>query len=56
MIKKVLKRISEFGVKSGDTLYSKEQIESKWLGNNPANVEDIQYAEKKLGVKFPQDY
>jgi hypothetical protein len=56
MMQKVLKRISELAIKSGDTQYSKEQIESNWLGNYPANVEDIEYAGKKLGITFPQDY
>jgi cell wall assembly regulator SMI1 len=56
MMKNVLKRISELAIKSGNTQYSKEQIESKWLGNYPASVEGIEYAEKKLSIKFPQDY
>lgn len=56
MIKDILKKISELAIKSGDTEYSNEQIESNWLGNKPAKIDDIASAEKNLGIKFPQDY
>lgn len=56
MLKDILKKISELAIKSGDTKYSNEQIESDWLGNPPAKIDGIESAEKKLGIKFPQDY
>jgi len=55
-MKKILKGISELAIQSGYSQYLTEQKESKWLGNYPAKVEDIEYAEEKLGIKLPQDY
>ena len=56
MLKNVLKRISELSVKSGDIELSNKQIESNWIGNHPAKIDDIESAEKNLGVRLPQDY
>lgn len=36
-MQKVFNRILELAIKAGDTQYSKEQMESNWLGNCPAN-------------------
>lgn len=56
MLKKILKRISELSIKSGDTQLSTKQIESRWIGNDPAKIDDIESAEKNLGMRLPQDY
>lgn len=56
MITNILKQISELAIKAGDTDYSSEQIESNWLGTHPARIDEIEFAEEKLGIKLPKDY
>ncbi|HWW43134.1 SMI1/KNR4 family protein [Pedobacter sp.] len=56
MLKNVLKRISQLSIKAGDSIFSKEQIESEWIGNEPAEIDAIETTEKNLGIKLPQDY
>jgi cell wall assembly regulator SMI1 len=56
MLKNVLKRISELSIKYEDVQFSTKQIESNWIGNDPAKIEYIELAEKNLGIGLPQDY
>lgn len=43
-------------IELGDENYTEEQIRTKWIGSLPANVTEIENAEKRLGIKLPQDY
>lgn len=56
MLKNLLKRISELSVKSKDIQLSTKQIESNWIGNDPAKIDDIESSERNLGIRLPQDY
>jgi len=40
MLKNLLKRISGLSVKSGDIQLSTKQIESNWIGNDPAKIDE----------------
>ncbi|MGN8056882.1 SMI1/KNR4 family protein [Pedobacter sp. 22163] len=55
-MKKILKKISEIAIKQGEFSFTAEQIETKWLGNQPATLAEIQEAEVRLGVTLPTDY
>ena len=55
-MEKVLREISQLSIKLGDFDFTKEQISSNWLGNKKATEIDIQNCEKRLNVKFPNDY
>lgn len=52
----VLQNLSEWEIRFSHFEFTTDQIRSKWLGNPPATPEEIDEAEKRLGVKFPQDY
>lgn len=43
-------------IELGDENYTEEQIRTRWIGNLPASVTEIENAEKRLGIKLPQDY
>jgi cell wall assembly regulator SMI1 len=56
-MKDLLKELSISSIQLGDITYSSQQIESQWLGSDiPASTEDIESAEIRLGIKFPDDY
>lgn len=55
-MKKILRKISETAIKQGEFSFTTEQIETKWLGNQPATSAEIHEAEIRLGVTLPADY
>jgi cell wall assembly regulator SMI1 len=55
-MKKSLEILFEKSIVLGDVEYSDTQIKSRWVGNPPATVEEIENTEKRLGLKLPQDY
>lgn len=55
-MKRTLEILFEKSVVLGDEEYTDTQIQSKWIGNPPATIEEIDNTEKRLGLKLPQDY
>ena len=55
-MKKILEEISKRALLLNEYDFSEEQIESNWLGFEPATDEQIEEAQKRLGIKLPQDY
>lgn len=55
-MQKLLKEISKRAILLNDITFSKEQIDTEWLGNPSATEEDIEIAEQRLNVKLPSDY
>lgn len=55
-MKKKLKILFEKSIELGDEKYTNEQINSKWIGKNPASKIEIRQVEERLGINFPQDY
>lgn len=55
-MKKILKKISETAIRQGEFTFTNEQVESKWLGNAGASVEEIKKLEEKLQIILPKDY
>lgn len=55
-MKGVLQNLSAWVIRYPERSFSEEQIKSKWLGNPPATADEIDQAEKRLGIKFPDDY
>jgi hypothetical protein len=54
--KTLLENISVKAIKQQTLEFSSETIQSKWLGKEPATLDDIRQAQKKLGVILPLDY
>jgi cell wall assembly regulator SMI1 len=52
----LLKKISEKALELADFEFTQEQTENKWLGTKPASEDEIQLAEKRLGIEFPTDF
>lgn len=55
-MKKILKKISETAIRQGEFTFTVEQVEYKWLGNEPASVEEIKQLEARLQIALPKDY
>jgi cell wall assembly regulator SMI1 len=57
-MKVILKKISEQAIKLNDPFnkITEQQKELEWLGTSAAKMEEIEMAEKKLSVIFPDDY
>lgn len=55
-MKETLGILFDKSIELGDENYTEEQIKTKWIGNLPASSEEVENAEKRLGIKFPQDY
>lgn len=57
-MKEILIAISFLSIEIGDAneTATKNQIKNYWLGFESAKYEEVQIAEKKLSVDFPEDY
>ena len=55
-MRKTLENLFEKSILLGDEVYSKTQINSRWIGNPPATIDVIQNTERRLTLKLPQDY
>lgn len=55
-MKKVLEQISINAIKFEDFNFTTAQKQAGWLGYKPASEHEIDNAEQRLGIKFPQDY
>lgn len=55
-MKKILELLFDKSILLGDEKYTDAQIKSRWIGNAPATIEEIENTEKRLGLKLPQDY
>ena len=55
-MKKILQDISALAIQLNKAAFTNEQKSLAWLGNNPANGEEIKLVENRLGVKLPDDY
>lgn len=55
-MKELIKVLFKESISKGEYEYSLDEIESNWIGANPAQIKDIEEKEKELKVKFPDDY
>ena len=56
-MKKLLSDISMLSIQLGESEFATDfQKENKWLGFDPASEEEIEAAEKRLNISFPEDY
>ena len=55
-MKNLLSLLFEKSIELGDSVYSDEQIEKKWIGNPETTLVEINKVELKLNVNFPDDY
>lgn len=57
-MKEILIAISILSIQLGDAneFATSNQIQNHWLGFEPARVEEIEKAEKKLNIVFPNEY
>ena len=55
-LRALLQRISDSAISKKDIDFDDTVRQSKWLGYPPATVARIQAAEKRLGIKLPEDY
>lgn len=55
-MKETLETLFGKSIELGDEKYTEEQINTKWIGNPPVSSTEIENAEKRLGLKLPQDY
>ncbi|WP_298516599.1 SMI1/KNR4 family protein [uncultured Kordia sp.] len=55
-MKSILEAISLEMIRLDEFHYPKEQLQSKWFGNPPADSNSIEQAEARLQVTFPDDY
>jgi cell wall assembly regulator SMI1 len=55
-MKTILEAISKEMIRLAEFEYTKAQLQSKWLGNQPATLNLIEEAESKLHVTLPEDY
>ncbi|HVX49401.1 MAG TPA: SMI1/KNR4 family protein [Chitinophagaceae bacterium] len=54
--KELLKKISVLAIQQQSNDFDEEMLEAGWLGMQPAGKEDIEAAEKSLGIQLPEDY
>ncbi|NDV43237.1 SMI1/KNR4 family protein [Flagellimonas sediminis] len=52
----LLNQISVIALKLGDIEFSKSHIDNQWLGNTPVDESNILEEERRLNIKFPDDY
>lgn len=55
-MEELIKLLFAKSILSGENKYSSEEIESKWIGTSPAEIQEIERIEKMLKVEFPDDY
>ncbi|HEV8514005.1 MAG TPA: SMI1/KNR4 family protein [Cyclobacteriaceae bacterium] len=55
-MKTILSKLFEKSIELGDETFSDDQIKSKWIGNHPATIDEIEKTERRLGIKLPSDY
>jgi SMI1 / KNR4 family (SUKH-1) len=55
-LKALLQRLSESAINKKDIDYEDAVLRSRWLGYPPAQDEQINAAEKRLGIDLPEDY
>jgi cell wall assembly regulator SMI1 len=55
-MKNTLQEISKLALQLGEFIFTDEQKKLKWLGEAPASIEEIEIAENRLGIQFPEDY
>jgi len=55
-MRKCLEILFEKSILLGQEKYSDTEIKSRWIGNPPATIHEIENTEKRLGLKLPQDY
>lgn len=54
-MKNLLEKLSKEAVILNPDFFTDEEKNTQWIGRNPATEEDIAEAEKKLGIKLPND-
>lgn len=54
-MKKLLQQISKDTISLNSDFYSEEEKAAQWIGRNPATDEAIAEAEKRMGIKLPND-
>jgi SMI1 / KNR4 family (SUKH-1) len=52
----LLKKLSTLCIKDEPELFDKNQKEKNWIGYSPTTMQAIKQAEKRLGLKLPDDY
>lgn len=52
----ILEKLSALSIKTEPDMFTPEQKTNKWIGKEPASVQAIEEAEKRLGLKLPDDY
>lgn len=57
-MKKILQQVSIKAIELGDynSELTKNQLDSLWIGYEPATEKEIDSLEKRLGIKLPKDY
>jgi len=55
-MKTILEAISKEMIRLAEFEYTEGQLQSKWLGNQPATLNLIEEVEKKLSIILPEDY
>lgn len=55
-MRKILEKLSESAIELKDIEYTSIQIQSKWIGNQPASNTQIEKAEQRIRLKLPIDY
>jgi cell wall assembly regulator SMI1 len=55
-MKETLQLLFKKSLKVNPECYTETQMQDSWLGNPPASIEQITTAEKRLNLKFPNDY
>jgi cell wall assembly regulator SMI1 len=54
-MKNLLQKISEEAIALNSDFFTDEEKTTLWIGRNPATDEAIANAEKKIGIKLPND-
>ena len=55
-MKDTLNILFDKSIQLGEANYTEKQVELKWIGNPPVSSIEIEEAESRLGIIFPQDY
>lgn len=55
-MERLLKKLFEKSIEVGTVEYTKEEVNSNWIGASPTSIETIHKIEEKLKISFPQDY
>ena len=55
-LKNLLKQVSLKALELDSSFYSDEQIKDKWIGKAGCSQEDIDSAERRLGISLPKEY